>query len=68
MSDVETVNLIELFDFDKKQLGVILALLERGPSIVPQILAQLESEGGSLGQAVIASYNAADAELEGVVA
>ena len=49
MSDVATVNLIELFKYNKQELGVLLALLTHSGK-VPQILAELEAEGGSLGQ------------------
>jgi hypothetical protein len=41
-----------VFNFDKKELGVILALLERGPFIIPKILAELEASGGSVGRDV----------------
>jgi hypothetical protein len=67
MSDVATVNLIELFKYNKQELGVLLALLTHSGK-VPQILAELEAEGGSLGAAVLESYAKADAELQAVAA
>jgi len=62
------VNLIELFKYNKQELGVVIALLARGPSIVPPILTELGAEGGGLGAAVLESYAKADAELQAVAA
>ena len=65
MSDNGSIDIVQLFDFDKRQLGVILALVEKGPTIVPKMIAQLNASG-SMGQAVRASYDEASAEVETV--
>jgi hypothetical protein len=44
---------------------VVLALVEKGPTIVPKLIAQLNASG-SMGQAVKMWYEQAKAELETV--
>ncbi len=63
MSDIGAIDIVELFNFDRKQLGVVLALAEGGPTAVAKVVAQLDSAGGSIGQGVKMWYDAAKAEL-----
>ena len=65
MSANGSVDIIQLFNFEKKELGVVLALLEKGPTIVPEIIAQLAASG-PLWQDVPAWYREAKAELDSV--
>jgi hypothetical protein len=64
-TDNGSLDIVQLFNFDKKQLGVVLALIEKGPTIVPKMIAQLNASG-STGQGVRAAYDEAKAELETV--
>jgi hypothetical protein len=66
VSDNGSLDIVQLFNFEKKELGVVLALLEKGPAIVPKIIAQLDASGGSTGRAVKMWYEQAKAELDTV--
>ena len=66
-----SIELLKTFHFDEAQLGTILALLARGPTVVPDILADLQAaktDGSLLARDVIAAYQAADETLQGVAA
>ena len=43
---------------------MVLALVEKGFTIVPKIIAQLDASGGSIGRDTKAWYEQAKAELE----
>jgi hypothetical protein len=45
MSNNGSIDLVSLANFQSKELGTILALLEKGPTIVPKILTQLDASG-----------------------
>ena len=65
MSDNGSLDIVQQFNFEKKELGVVLALVEKGPAVVPKIIAQLDASG-SIGRDVKMWYEQAKAELETV--
>jgi hypothetical protein len=52
-----SLDVITLSNFKSRELGTILALLEKGPTLVAQIVAQLNDESGPLGAEVVHWYN-----------
>jgi hypothetical protein len=63
MSDNGSLDIVEQFNFKKKELGVVLALAEKGPSVVSKLLAQLGESGE---QDVVMWYEQAKAALDSV--
>ena len=62
-TEIGALDILGILSHDKRSLGVILALVEAGPTGVAKIIAQLSTAGGSLGEAVVTHYNEAKAEL-----
>jgi hypothetical protein len=64
-SENAALDLAVLLDHNTNtQLGIMLAIAEKGPEIVPRILAQLEDAG--VAKVVTARYQQAKALLESV--
>ena len=67
MANNGSINIADLYNFQNKELGVLLALVEKGPTIVPKIIAQLNAaESGSMGKGIKMWYETAKVELERV--
>ena len=65
-SENASLELAVLLDHNTNtQLGIMLAIAEKEPEILPRILAQLE-DSGSVAEMVTAKYQQAKALLESV--
>ena len=65
------LEILRTFHFDEEQLGVVLALLARGPTVVPSLITDFQSasqDGSPLARDVVNAYQTADTLLQQVAA
>ena len=60
-----TIDTLELLSWDPRTLGVLMAMVEAGPTVVAKMVTQC-AVAGQHGSEILAWYQQAKAELESI--